>query len=140
MKIERLILVAFFGNYLINNILAALASLIPAGATRSMTSPQYIIFALASAVAVGVLTWWYMQDAKKDVAQGAYFGIGGFVIAVLTVFVSGIAGVLIQTGSVAQVASILPNFGPFLMNWSTAVMLAYWVIPAVAVGWYFGKK
>ena len=47
---------------------------------------------------------------------------------------------MIQTGSVAQVASILPNFGPFLMNWSTAVMLAYWVIPAVAVGWYFGKK
>jgi hypothetical protein len=140
MKMERLILIAFLGNYLINNVLAALASLIPAGATRSMTSPQYIIFGLLSAVAVGALTWWYMQEAKKNIASGAYFGIGGFVIAILTVFISGVSGVMIQTGSFSQVASILPNFGPFLMNWSTAVMLAYWVIPAILVGWYFGKK
>lgn len=140
MKIERLILIAFFGNYLINNVLAGVASLIPAGTSRSMSSPQYVIFALASAVAVGVLTWWYMQDAKKNISQGAYFGIGGFLVAILTVFISGVAGVLIQTGSLAQVATVLPNFGPFLMNWSTAVMLAYWVIPGVIVGWYFGKK
>jgi hypothetical protein len=31
---------------------------------------------------------------------------------------------------------VIPNFWPFLANWSTVVLLAYWIIPAAAVGWY----
>jgi hypothetical protein len=142
MKIERLILIVFFGNYIINNLVAGLASLIPAGQARGILTAQYISFAVLSALVVGLLTWWYFLEVKKEktILGGVYFGIGGFLVSLLTVFVSGISGVLIQTGSIAQVGQILPNFGPFIWNWSTVVLLAYWVLPSILVAWYLGFK
>ena len=55
----------------------------------------------------------------------------------VTAFVSGISGVLTQTGSVSQLITVLPNFWPFLWNWSTLALLGYWVIPAGLVGFWY---
>jgi hypothetical protein len=71
---------------------------------------------------------------------GIVFGVGAFVISILTTFVSGIAGVLAQTGSLAQVGSVLPNFGPFIWSWSTLILLCFWVIPAALVGWWLQMR
>jgi hypothetical protein len=35
---------------------------------------------------------------------------------------------------------IIPNFGPFLMSWSTLILLGYWVIPSAIVGWWLQRK
>jgi len=133
-----MILIAFLGNYLVNNVVAALASLVPAtqGATTIFT-PQYITFLVLGAIMLGLISWWYLMRMPRAGAlmQGVVFGIGGFVIAVLTALVTGIAGVLVQTGSVSQVIAVLPNFGPYLISWTTLVLLGLWVVPAVVVGW-----
>ena len=70
----------------------------------------------------------------KDAA--VFAGIA-FVTAVVTAFVSGVSGVLTQTGSFSQLISVLPNFWPLLWNWSTLALLGYWVIPAGLVGFWF---
>ena len=54
--------------------------------------------------------------------------------------VTGVAGVLAQTGSLSAVVGVLPNFWPFLANWSTAVLAGYWIIPAALIGWYMQPK
>ncbi len=142
MKVERAILVAFLGNYLVNNVVAAFVAMIPASQGGGTLTPQYIVFVLAAAVLVGIITWWYMCHTPKNdgLKRGIFFGVLGFVVAVVTAFVSGISGVLLQTGSLSQVASVLPNFWPFLANWSTLVLLGYWVVPAAAVGYYMQMK
>lgn len=139
MRIERLILIAFLGNYLINNIVAAVVALLPLGGN---TMAQYIIYFVLAALAAGVFTWWYFMDVPKGDAlkNAAIFGAGAFLVAVITAFVSGISGVLAQTGSFSQLISVLPNFGPFIWNWSTLALLGYWVIPAVAFGWWMQMK
>ena len=138
MKIERMILIAFFGNYLVNNVAAGLASLVPAtpGGNPIFTT-QYITFAVLAAITTGVMTWWYLKRMSHDgsLMQGLIFGAVGFVVAVLTAFVTGIAGVLLQTGSIAQVAQVLPNFGPYLWQPTTAILLGVWLIPGALVGW-----
>jgi hypothetical protein len=136
MRIERLILIAFLGNYLINNIVAAIVALLP---LHGNTTAQYVIYFILAAAAAAGFTWWYLKDMPKADAlkAGAIFGAGAFVVAVVTAFVSGISGVLAQTGSFSQLISVLPNFGPFIWNWSTLALLGYWVIPAAALGWYF---
>jgi hypothetical protein len=135
MRIERLILISFLGNYLINNIVAAIVAMIPLSGN---TTAQYVIYFVLAAVAAGIFTWWYLKDMSKSDAliQGAIFGAGAFVVAVVTAFVSGISGVLAQTGSFSQLISVLPNFGPFILNWSTLALLGYWVLPAAALGWW----
>ena len=137
MKIDRAILIAFLGNYLINTVLAAIVALVPASAEGGIFTAQYITFIVLSAVLVGVLAWWYNV---RDMKAGAIFGVVGFVVAIATAFVTGVAGVLAQTGSLSAVAGVLPNFWPFLWNWSTLVLLGYWVIPAAAIGWYSQPK
>jgi len=137
MKWERLLLVAFFGNFVINSIVTAIVSLLPNSGNSGMASPQYITYVILSAITVGILAWWYykpMRSAASEVS-GAIFGLGGFVIAVLTVLISSSSGVLQQTGSFSQLVSVLPNFGPYLWQWTTLVVLLYWVIPSVIVGW-----
>ena len=136
MKFERAILVVFLGNYLINNVVAAIVALIPASTGGGIFTPQYISFVLLSAALVAGLAWWC---GKSDVKSGAIFGAIGFAVAIVTAFVSGISGVILQTGSLSQAMTVIPNFWPFLANWSTLVLLAYWVLPAAAVGWYFGR-
>jgi hypothetical protein len=71
---------------------------------------------------------------------GIVFGIVGFVVALATAFVTGVAGVLTQTGSLSQMVQVVPNFWPFLASWSTLALLLYWVVPATLVGWYFGRS
>jgi hypothetical protein len=123
------------GNYLINNIVAAIVAIIPLSGN---TTAQYIIYFVLAAAAAAGFTWWYLKDMSKTDAlkQGAIFGAGAFVVAVITAFVSGISGVLAQTGSFSQLISVLPNFGPFIWNWSTLALLGYWLLPATALGWY----
>src|SRR3954470_14943989 len=135
MRIERLILIAFLGNYLINNIVAAIVALLP---LTGNTTAQYVIYFVLAALAAAGFTWWYLRGSSTALAlkDGAIFGAGAFVVAVVTAFVSGISGVLAQTGSFTQLISVLPNFGPFIWNWSTLALLGYWVLPAAALGWY----
>ena len=137
MKLERPILVAFFGNYLVNNVVAAVVALIPASTGGGIFTPQYISFVVLAAALVGGITWWM---GKTDWKHGAIFGAIGFAVAIVTAFISGISGVVLQTGSLSQAMGVIPNFWPFLANWSTLVLLGYWVIPAAAVGWYFGRN
>src|SRR3990167_4867457 len=137
MKTDRAILIAFLGNYLVNTVLAAVVALVPASAEGGIFTAQYITFIVLSAILVAVLTWWY---GARDVKSGATFGAVGFLVAIATAFVTGVAGVLAQTGSLSAVAGVLPNFWPFLWNWSTLVLLGYWVIPAAAMGWYSQPK
>jgi len=136
MKIERAILIGFIGNYIVNTVVAALVSLIPSGGATGLLTPQYITFVIVSAIVVAILTWWYGAHGWKG---GLVFGIIAFVVAIVTAFVTGIAGVVAQTGSFSSVAGVLPNFWPFLWNWSTLVLLGYWVIPAALVGWWMGR-
>ena len=142
MKTERLLLIPFFGNYIINNVVAALAALFPASQSGGMWTLQYIMFVIFALVAGGLLAWWYLREVMPANAMkvGAIFGVVGFLVSVATTFVSGIAGVILQTGSFSQAMSVLPRFFPFLWNWSTLVVLAYWVLPAVALGWYIQNK
>lgn len=143
MKVERMILVAFFGNYLVNNVAAGLASLVPAtSGSTSMFTSQYITFVAIAAVMLGVVAWWYLMKASHAGAlmQGLVFGIVGFVVAIATAFVTGVASVLLQTGSFSQVISVLPNFGPYLINKTTIVLLGLWIVPALVVGWLMQSK
>jgi len=130
-------LISFLGNYLNNNVVAAIVALFPASTTGGVFTVQYIAYVLLAAICVGILTWWY---GAKSAQAGVVFGLLGFVVAIVTAFVTGITGVLTQTGSLSQMVGILPNFWPFIANWSTLVLLGYWVIPAAAVGWYLGSS
>jgi len=141
MKIERLILIPFLGNYLINNVVAALAAFFPASQTGGLLTVQYVMFVVFALIAGALFAWWYLKGTHMmDMKTGAIFGVVGFLVSVATTFVSGLAGVVLQTGSLAQAASVLPRFVPFLWNWSTLVVLGYWVIPAILVGWYMQMK
>ena len=140
MNIERSILIAFLGNYLTNTVVAALVALVPASATPGVFTPQYISYVVLALVVVAVLTWWYMQGAGKDLKSGVIFGVVGFLVALATAFISGLAGVLTQTGSLSQMAGIVPNFWPFLASYSTLVLAIYWIVPAALMGWYLGRS
>jgi len=136
MNYERSILISFLGNYLTNNVIAAIVALIPVSATVAVITPQYITYVVLAAVLVAVLTWWV---GARGLTAGAIFGVVGFAVALVTAFVTGISGVLTQTGSIAQAGTIIPEFWPFLASWSTLVLLGYWVIPAAIVGWFMGR-
>jgi hypothetical protein len=137
MNYQKAILITFLGNYLTNTVVAAIIALIPPSATPGMLTPQYISFVILSAIVVALLAMWY---GVRDLKTGAIFGAVGFVFSLVVAFISGIAGVLTQTGSLAQMISVIPNFGPFLMSASTVVLLGYWVIPPVLVGWLKGRS
>lgn len=137
MKLERSVLISFLGNYLNNNVIAAIVALLPASAATGIFTVQYISYVVLAAIMVALLTWWM---GIRSLKAGAIFGVVGFVVAILTAFISGIAGVLTQTGSLSQMVAILPNFVPFIANMSTLVLLGYWVIPAALVGWYRGRS
>src|SRR3989344_1938012 len=140
MNIERSILIAFLGNFLTNTVVAALVALIPASATPGAFTPQYISYAVLALVVVAILTWWYMHGAGKNLKSGVIFGVIGFLVALATAFISGLAGVLAQTGSLSQMAGIVPNFWPFLASYSTLVLAIYWIVPAALLGWYLGRS
>jgi len=142
MNIERSILISFLGNYVTNNVVAALVALIPASVAASIITPQYIAYVVFAAIVIGIFAWWHLSSLPRSNAlmTGVVFGIVGFAIALLTAFITGISGVLAQTGSLAQVATVIPNFGPFLFSWSTVVLLGYWLIPAAAVGYFMQMR
>ncbi|MEY4746980.1 MAG: hypothetical protein RLZZ416_29 [Candidatus Parcubacteria bacterium] len=137
MNYERAILVGFLGNYLVNTVVAAIVALIPSGGATGTLTPQYISFVVLAVIVVAGLTWW---NGSKGWKNGAIFGAVGFLVAIATAFVTGVAGVLAQTGSFSSVAAVLPNFWPFLWNVSTLVLLGYWIIPAAAIGWWGESK
>jgi len=139
MKIERAILIAFLGDYLINNVVAAIASFVPAG-TGTITA-QYVTFIILAAILVIVLTWWYLKaiPASWAMKAGVWFGVIGFLTSIVTAFVTGVSGVLVQTASFPTLWSVLPNFWPFIWSWSTLVLLGYWLIPAALLGWWMGR-
>ena len=138
-----MILIAFFGNYIVNNVVAAIASLVPttAGSTSIFTA-QYMTFMVIGAIVLGLISFWYLMKMSRAGAlvQGAIFGVSGFIISILTAFTTGIAGVMLQTGSIAQVMTVLPNFGPYIMNKTTLVLLGLWIVPALAVGWFMQSR
>ena len=138
MRIERAILIAFLGNYLINNVVAAVVALFGLSGNATV---QYVVYFVLAAIAAGIFTWWYFKGGSKASAlkDALIFAIIAFVTAVVTAFVSGVSGVLTQTGSLSQLVSVLPNFWPFLANWSTLALLGYWLIPAVALGWWMQR-
>lgn len=137
---ERAVLVSFLGNYIINTIIAGvIIGILPASTSKGITSPQYIVFALVSALFVAFLTWWYFGMTRGTMIKGITFGVIGFVVSVASTFVSGFAGVLVQTGSFSQAFGILPNFGPFLWNLATLVLLIVWIVPAALIGMYLEK-
>ncbi len=138
---ERVLLVAFFGNYLINNVVAGIVSLIPASSGGGILTPQYMVYVLFAAIVVALIAMWYYRKAPGPSLQtGITFGVSGFIISILTTLVSGMAGVLAQSGSLSQLMGVLPRFGPFLWNWSTLVLLGFWVIPSALIGWWLQKK
>jgi hypothetical protein len=139
MKIERAILIAFLGNYLVNNVIAAVAAFVPAG-TGTITA-QYITFVVLAAILIAIMTWWYLKMVSPMTAlmAGLWFGVIGFVVSILVAFITGVSGVLVQTASFSTLISVLPNFWPFLWSWSTLVLLGYWIIPAVVIGWWMGR-
>ncbi len=140
MNVERSVLVGFFGNYLINTVVAAVVALVPAAAGGGILTPQYMVFVALAAIVVGALTWWYMGGAPRSLQSGVIFGVTGFAVAIVTAFVTGVAGVLAQSGSFSSVVDVLPNFVPFIWNWTTLILLGYWIIPAALVGWYRQPK
>jgi hypothetical protein len=141
MNLERSILVAFIGNYIINNVVAAIVALIPASTSDSVLTPQYIAYVILAAIFSAGFAWWALKTVARSGAMraGIIFGAIAFVVSIVTAFVTGVTGVLAQTGSISQMFSIIPNFGPFLMSWSTLVLLAYWVIPAALIGWWMQR-
>lgn len=142
MNLERSILVAFLGNYIINNVVAAIVALIPASNSTSVFTPQYIVYVLLAAAFAGAFAWWALKNvsASRALNAGIVFGGVAFVVSIVTAFVTGVTGVLAQTGSLSQMFAIIPNFGPFLLSWSTLVLLAYWVIPGAIVGFLKQRK
>ncbi len=139
MNIERSVLIAFLGNYLIGTVATALVALIPATQGGGILSPQYIVFVIIAAIVVALLTHWYLRAANKSCKSGALFGVVGVVLAVVTAFVTGISGVLSQTGSLTAVMNVLPNFWPFIANTQTLVLVGYWIVPATFIGWWLGR-
>ncbi len=140
MNVERAILVAFLGNYLVNTVVAAVVALVPAATGGGIFTAQYISFVVLASIVVAILSWWHMSGAAQGLNGGIIFGAIGFVVAIVVAFVTGVAGVLAQTGSFSAVAGVLPNFWPFLANWTTLILVGYWVIPAALVGWYLQPK
>lgn len=139
MKYERAIFITFLGNYLINNIVAALVALMHLTGNQIA---QYSTYFILAAIAVVAFSLWYFKPLNKSSAalDGAIFGLIALVVAIITAFISGISGVLAQTGNFGQMMSVLPNFWPFIWNWSTLALLGYWVIPAAAVGYYLQRS
>src|SRR5665213_708239 len=121
MKIERAILIAFLGNYLVNNVIAAIAAFVPAG-TGTFTA-QYITFVVVAAILIAILTWWYLKAVSSSGAlmAGFWFGVIGFIVSIAVAFITGVSGVLVQTASFSTLWSVLPNFWPFIWNIQTLV-------------------
>ncbi|HVU75720.1 MAG TPA: hypothetical protein VHD38_02715 [Candidatus Paceibacterota bacterium] len=142
MNTERAILISFLGNYLTNTVVAAIVALVPAAANPGIFTAQYITYVILAAIVVGILTWWYMKSMMGAASwkSGLIFGVVGALVALVTAFVSGLAGVLGQTGSLSQMISIVPNFWPFLASVSTLVLVLIWLIPSTFVGWWLGRK
>jgi hypothetical protein len=122
MRIERLILIAFLGNYLINNIVAAIVALLPLSGN---TTVQYVIYFVLAALSAAAFTWWYMRDLPKGDAlkQGAIFGAGAFVVAVITAFVSGISGFWRRQ---ARSHSLSPSFRTSVRSSGTGPPWRFW--------------
>lgn len=141
MKYERAALIAFVGNFLINNIATLITLLVPGTPTGAgWSDPHFIVYILVAALFVAGFTWWYARPFSSfKLIDGAIFGVLGFVISIATAFVTGVSGVAMQ-GGFSQVAAALPNFVPFLFSWTTLVLAAFWILPALGVGAWLGRK
>lgn len=136
MHLQKVFLITFFGNYMTNTVVAALVALVPPSATPGMLTPQYITFVVLAALVVAALAYW---QKVRDLKAGVIFGAIGFAVALIVAFVSGVSGVLSQSGSLSQTLQVIPNFAPFIFSWSTVVLFGYWVIPSALIGWWNGR-
>jgi hypothetical protein len=142
MNFERAILISFLGGYVINNIATMLVMLIPGTPTGTgFKDPHYDMYVALAAIFCAVFAWWYSRGVKEfDMVSGGIFGVIGFVVSIISVFISGVSGVVLQSGSFAQVGAVLPNFWPFLMSMSTVVLALFWILPSLAVAYYLSNK
>ena len=141
MRYERIVLLVFFGDYLINEVAAGLSALVPMSGEESVWN-QYIVFVVLAVLIVSLLAWWFLITSAQnaEIKTGVVFGVVGVVVSIAVTFVSGIFGMLFDTGSVFSILDILPNFLPYLWDVSTIVLIAYWVLPAALVGWLLERK
>ncbi len=140
MKYERMILVAFFLNYVINEVVSGVSALVPVSADGSGWV-SYIVFTLLAGGLVAFFAWWYIKTSPGVDAMrtGLTFGILGVSVSLLTTFVSGVFGTLFDTGSFSAILDVLPNFPAYLWDISTHVLMGYWIVPAFIVGWFMGR-
>lgn len=141
MTFERLILITFFGNYLINEVAAGLSVLAHVGDDGSGWRP-YAVFVILAAVLVGLITWWVLRPSPRwDPLRIAFtLGVIGILVSVLTTLVSSIFGTLFDTASLSSVGGVLQSFPAFLWDISTLILIGYWILPALVVGWFLSNK
>ena len=143
MNLERLILIAFFGESLINVIVVGLVYAIPVGDSDGGYYLQYAFFALVAALVVGYITRWYLRGPIHDPSKfraALRFGLGGFLISLVWSFVSGFFGLLYGGGTFGDALATIPTFVPYVLSWPTLVLAGYWIIPAMMVGWFLERK
>lgn len=145
MNLERSILVAFLGSYLVNTVLSMLVYLIPgalADTRAGFASPYYILYVVLSVLLIAGITWWYMRSMSKagGLIKGIMFGVIGFAVIVITTLLSGISSMLFQTGSLAGIGTALSGFWALMFSLETLVLLLEWLIPAAFIGWWMERK
>src|SRR5882762_6359093 len=107
-KFERDLLIAFMGNYLFNNVIAAVVALLPQSVNKTLfaihgagpldqttgkagdflVTIQYVLFLILAAVLIWLITRWYMSgQGQRDAKSGAAFGGFGFVVAITTALI-----------------------------------------------------
>ena len=143
MHIERAILIAFIGNFFINDIAGAVVAVLHLGGDQGPTMAQYIVYVVLAAILAAVFAWWYFKALPRgsSLTEGIMLGVVAFIVAIAMAFVDGVARTLMQYGSFGTLATVLPNFfgTQFLLKWQTVALLGYWVVPAGLVGMLLRK-
>jgi len=141
MKCERLLLITFFGNYVISTVASALAALVPNNGATGYVAPQSIAYIVLALIISSCFAYWYLikKTPETRLRAGALFGIMGFVVAIMTTFISGAASVVAQSGSLSKLVEVLPNFGSYLIGATTLIILGFWVLPSIAVGYVLSR-
>lgn len=134
-------MIAFFGNYLINNVAASIAAFVPAAKLTSTVSWQYVGTVTLAAVSVAIVTWWFFRRPRQGaLVQGIIFGVLGFAVVLIATYVSAISSAIQQTGSFSYVPLAFSQVNASVFNWPVLIILGVWIIPATIVGWWFERR
>ncbi len=139
MHIERAILIAFLGNYLINIILGTLIVFLPLGTNEYA---QYIVYVVLAGIMTGIFSWWHLSTASRanTFTSGIVFGVIAFIVAVATALLSIIAEGFAQKTPLFGPESVLSNVVSLIFDWQILVLLGYWVVPSAIVGLLMQKR